>query len=529
MCAMSLEYHENPGLPSEKAPASFKVLLVDDEYLELELLKNNVDWNAYGFSVCATAKNGREALEQVHLYAPHVVITDIKMPVMDGVALSHALHREYPNIILVFLSGYNQFEYLKSALRVNAADYLMKPLDFSEMATLLCRLAEKCAAMETTAAQRDAMLNLYLRRTVLEEDGNAQGLLRCQLGAKAGQTFYCALLTIDEYAYLTECGEVGMGQIQQILDTVRRIGNIEGVVLTQLEPDRFFAICKTPFSAVSMEGLNRDISKWQTVCFGREPVDIGKFRDMYSQLKKACKESSALQGSGQIIFYPLEAPILGELPHEEVCPEYNILLQHIQSGDCPRALAWLAAYYGYASREHPLELNAKYTVQLLDLLYSSFWCQVGVPHIVSKDLVMKKALQIRSPVTLTAFVGNLLIQLIQSAAVDSCDPTQAVIPCVLEYIDENYAQPLTVASLAQKFNFSTNYFSAIFKKATGKTVLEHITDIRLQKSVYYLQETNLRVSQITQAVGYSNSSYYCRLFSDKYGVTPNQFRSRVRK
>lgn len=111
----------------------YRILLVDDEYLELQLLLEHIDWAAYGFEVCATALNGAEALRLLAAQQPDVVITDIKMPVMDGIELSARLHSEYPDISIVFLTGYDQHDYLKSAITVDAVDFLLKPINLAEV------------------------------------------------------------------------------------------------------------------------------------------------------------------------------------------------------------------------------------------------------------------------------------------------------------------------------------------------------------------------------------------------------------
>ena len=123
----------------------YRILLVDDEWLELDTLKNYIPWTDMGFQVAGTAENGKAALrllEELDLqlgdgtdgrHLPDVVLTDVKMPVMDGLVFSRTVHERYPDMQIVFLSGYNDFEYVRSALSVEACGYILKPLDLEEL------------------------------------------------------------------------------------------------------------------------------------------------------------------------------------------------------------------------------------------------------------------------------------------------------------------------------------------------------------------------------------------------------------
>ena len=135
----------------------YRILLVDDEWLELDTLEKYIPWEEMGFQVAGTAENGKEALqllerlegseneEENDRKLPDVVLTDVKMPVMDGLAFSKILHDRYPDIQIVFLSGYNDFEYVRSALAVEACGYILKPLNTEELKGTMEKVREKCS------------------------------------------------------------------------------------------------------------------------------------------------------------------------------------------------------------------------------------------------------------------------------------------------------------------------------------------------------------------------------------------------
>lgn len=151
----------------------YRILLVDDEWLELDTLEKYIPWEEMGFQVAGTAENGKEALQLLERLEgsenegendrklPDVVLTDVKMPVMDGLAFSKILHDRYPDIQIVFLSGYNDFEYVRSALAVEACGYILKPLNTEELKGTMEKVREKCSR-----SFREKNPRLWLRRRI---------------------------------------------------------------------------------------------------------------------------------------------------------------------------------------------------------------------------------------------------------------------------------------------------------------------------------------------------------------------------
>lgn len=509
----------------------FKLLLVDDEYLELELLRDNVDWPALGFEICGTAKNGKEAAEIFADLHPDAVITDIKMPVMDGVELSHLLYSEYPLTSIVFLSGYNQFEYLKNALRVDAVDYLVKPLDLSEVPSVMSKVYQKCMEKRRVTAEGRLTAEHQLG-DLLRADKPDITLFEAELtklfGAPAAgeATYYIKMICTDEYEYLSECGEPGMRCIQDIGEAALAIAQKCPAIISELEDGRFVLISPKPLPNPAASDTS---SKWMTVVSAANPFSLGQIPGAYKQLADKYSKALAFAGSGQVLSLP-ECNIPCPAKHFTKRPEFNSLIGYIQKGDREKADNWVCEYYDYAVQ---LDSDAchRYTVELIDVLYSGFLLPSSSlsQQFSSKTAMLKRLLKLRSPAVLKAVTGQFVQDVADGAARLNCDPTKQIISSVCDYIHQHYGEQLTIDSVAHHFNFSANYLSAVFKKTVGKTVLEYITDTRLQNAMSLLQETSLRIVQISQKIGYGNPSYFCSLFSKKYGVTPNQFRSRFAK
>lgn len=135
MCEKNLEQR---GIRMEQ----YKVILVDDEAEVIDIMEAKIRWSELGFEVVGSAKNGVKALELVEKLQPDVVLTDIRMPYMDGLELSRKLNQDYPNIYIILCTGFDEFEYAKEAVHLDIKEYLLKPISAAELSESLMRLKE---------------------------------------------------------------------------------------------------------------------------------------------------------------------------------------------------------------------------------------------------------------------------------------------------------------------------------------------------------------------------------------------------
>ncbi|MEH7492628.1 response regulator, partial [Neobacillus niacini] len=141
----------------------YKIMLVDDEKLELEMIRDYVDWKQYEIEVVGTAKNGMEALTVAEECFPDIIITDVKMPIMDGLQFSKELRKRNTQVEIIFLSGYDEFSYIKTALQLEVTDYLLKPLDFDELPSVISRAKERLEKRKKEEKSQKVLLEQYMK------------------------------------------------------------------------------------------------------------------------------------------------------------------------------------------------------------------------------------------------------------------------------------------------------------------------------------------------------------------------------
>ena len=502
------------------------VLLVDDEYLELDLLQDNVDWASCGYRVCGTAKNGKDAIAAIAECNPDVVFTDIKMPVMDGVALSHYLHRHHPNISIVFLSGYDQFDYLKNALSVNAVDYLLKPIDLEEIPPLLARISKiHDKLMVDKAVAKNRMVQIFqqfdanrpfdpafLEQTVRVAFDVHDSALELSL----------VLASVSEDAYLRELGEDGIVCIQNCHDRIHAAASTIHAITIPLQRNSICLLSTIhPQDPCFQDAFSHQLP-WLDVCVWYESVQAGQLLATLTALQQTQAQAQQHLGPGYVCTAP---QVFSEtlLPEK---PEFSQLLHFLHHNDSQAMHNWLSEYFhclpSTSSEYHVL------AVQLTDILYQEVaeLSELSLQPIFSKSHLLGMLLKANSRITLQLIFEEFLSHLLEYVQNQTANPIQLSVKKITEYIDEFYYEQLSIDEIACKFGFSANYLSTIFKKHLGCTVLEYITDRRLTQAAYFLENTPRRITQISQDVGYRNPSYFCSLFAKKYGITPKQFRGR---
>ncbi|WP_042166990.1 response regulator [Paenibacillus gorillae] len=146
----------------------YTVLLVDDEAIELEMMEQYVPWEQAGIRVVGTARNGKEALGKLTELKPDIVVTDVRMPIMDGLEFGRRAKQIDKSVKIIYLSGHNEFQYIKSALNIEAAGYLLKPIDMEELLVLLEKVKKKCEEEQLASAGGGWQLEKLLLRIVRE-------------------------------------------------------------------------------------------------------------------------------------------------------------------------------------------------------------------------------------------------------------------------------------------------------------------------------------------------------------------------
>ena len=513
-----------------------KVLIVDDERLALESLSELIDWPANGYDLVGGATNGAEAMRLVDEFAPDIVISDIRMPVMDGLDLSKMIQEKYPQIKVVLLTAFRDFEYAQQAVRFGVTDYILKnQLNETNLLQLLDRLARD---IEKNRANQGALQHNYYQNLLLniipaqaavsgqEHEYLIRVLVKVRIPYILTElTSYQLpeiLLGKSDIENLLPAGGqlklrqlIGLGQASWgilLADGLRKAGTIESPQLVQwLER----------LQAYFQEHFGRQIA----VFFDRGIATPESIKESYQGMIECSKYSLFIQ-SNQVEPYRRILQRYRDIDddHEPVKRDIAQITSAIQNADSPGLNAALDAILRYYSTPAYNLARFRYAFSRLIDLLDSIRLKNNLPSIKQHILSVKDELVRQN----TAWeIWNWLCGEFYRFAIEIGSFPSRIkdkkIALSLDYIHKNYMHKLTAKGVGDYVGLSEVYFSSLFKKETGHTFLEYLTEHRMNIAKYLIGENKYKIYEIAEMTGYTSPQYFSQIFQKHLGCTPYEY------
>lgn len=503
----------------------FKVLLVDDEPSAIERL-SMLDWGRFGFSVCGTAQNGEDALEIIKLCDPDLVVTDLKMPVIDGLKLiricSEVLNS---NAKFVILSGYGEFAYAREAMKYNAAGYILKPFVDSEIEETISQMAQQIRNDRMSREYTENRLAFVARQTFLritEGEVKPQLLERAAmfLGAGDNDTIKCLLIN---------AGMNAPNQARNIIESA--IGGFRYNLFEDGE-GRFGLILseRMPFYN-SIGSFAKELAGRLKVLTGgpvllslsAAAAGVAMLPEIYRQSRIA-QDFAWFFGEGCLVRYEdirdksmdslpcMEKPrdlieVVGREPADRIASVVRQLFCRFTEG--------LKAPGSVRAFVRNFEFEA---VRLIEGIGGSpedvARISAGFDEVV-ESLTIKKLQE--SFLELCLQLAVRINSLRQSNGRD-------IVSELKNYIRSNYSSDITLKELAVVFHMNPVYLGQLFKKSTGKQFNEYLHEVRIEEAKKLLKRTGMKISEIALAVGYSDQKYFLSKFRSIANQAPSEYK-----
>lgn len=522
----------------------YTIILVDDERLTLNALANYIDWEQMSCRVIATAGNGRDAMKQIEALQPDILITDVKMPVMDGIELCKQVHARFPKIQIVFLSGYNEFEYACAALQHGACGYLLKPIDHEELAITMKTVRQRCEEQKNRLNSALLTSGEYLRE-LLQIGGNLLSGLADEVTTvynhhlhlpADNRTFHFVFISLDEYALLAE-NPLAIDTPAGDFSTVERLEFfIAGLpsftpgVLTKLRDGQWIFVTKESDGNVFTHWRNQSANaeRWISLFLTDNPQTLLSFTKKWPNLLHIRNQLVATQGTGLIS---------GNWENMHVAtrttpfPKTEHLIAAIQQNRRDQVEEWLHDFYDGGLPPGNISQVFVDTISVFDSVLSAIAANNRhLQDIIEKDSKFFGRLSLmESMQSMMTHMRQVLSIMMDELEASPVDRHIEIVDEVCSIIQKNYGQITSIDSLAELIFLSPNYLRTIFKDITGKTLLEYVTQIRMDHACLMLQETNIRIHEIAKRVGYESPSYFGSVFFKRTGLTPNQYRTHAKK
>lgn len=508
----------------------YKLFIVDDEELVIDGLTSCIEWSDYNIEVIGSATNGKTAYDLVTANNPDIVITDIRMPGMNGLDLIEKVRTEKPDILFVIFSGYNEFEYARKALQLETVDYLIKPVDLDELTRAICKVIER---YEKNKADKKEKETLGSYRPVLEE----KYLIGAIFGSSEENSFdprlpnYTILLIDDIYGkaidnnlkILIKDAFMDYGLQNYVLEHMGSIIVIFSYILENVSRD-----IENEFRKI-LEHLSLKISGEynKTVKFG-----VGNTYKDLTDLKKSYIEAKAaldfsLYFDQKITFYYEAVYFEGQEFNFNVT---NIINDILFNNDLEKAISDIDILFSTAVsvRLHPQKLKKI----CMDVLYHLEYLvhkefNIDLEEIVGTDLLPYKEIdQIHSQKKLRSFIVDFLRKVHDYVFQRTSTYKSKVILKIKQFIMNNISSEITLNGIADFIHMNPTYISSIFKEKTGETVFDYIIAIRMEKAKSLIREDRYRIKEIAEMTGYKDQRYFCQAFKKFVGLTATEYREK---
>lgn len=530
----------------------YKVLIVDDEEeIRLGIIKK-IPWQKYGFIVVGDAENGKDALECVERLQPDIIMTDIKMPFMDGLELGERVSKISPSTKIIIFSGSDDLQYAHKAIKINVVEYVLKPINSNELIEVLKKLKKTIDEEYNEKKNMEKLYEYYNESLpILKEKflvGTIEGRINNEswidegrkIGIEFNSPYFSVAVLYNDKSNYDEKNNIFNEDnliditIKQVVDEVmsnysKTISFIySGMVIIINNFNKEEEILEF------IDGLSEVCKTSERIVGQKVSAGIGQIARGYDEIRFSYKMArNALHyrlvlGTGKAIYI------------EDVEPDNSVQLQFDENDerelinaikikseeDIKRVVGRL-----FKKIEKLLLPFNKYKIYLIEITTSllkvvqaydinmeqvfgdNFNCYSHLDDFNSieevEDWFIKKSIKI-----------NVLIKR------ERLDSSKLMIEKAKQYINKNYKNSdLSVETLCSHLHVSPTYFSTLFKKATGISFINYLTAIRLEAAVDLLNTTDFKSYIIAEEVGYIEPNYFSYVFKKKYGVSPSRYRN----
>ena len=532
----------------------YSIILVDDEEEVRKSIIKKIEWQAAGFHVVGDAENGEDAMEKIEMLEPDVVLTDIRMPYMDGLALAEKVRQRYPSMKVVIFSGYDDFEYAQKAIKLNVSEYILKPVNVEELTSILKRIKENLdfeieekrnlsrlreKYRKSLPIIREQFFNELVHKN-LKKDLAEQKLREYDIPILGARKWMLAAIDVEEGDVVEslslhneeELIPISVMQIvREKLEGYCRFALFQSaseadmVVITALDEDNSITGLTDVLGDICKE-TKRILKVPVTIGIGHSCEDISGIPKAYQSAVDALGYK-AIAGNGSTIYINDMEPVgsgklefdsltEGELisaikfgPEEKIESSVKNIMEKMKTA---KVHFRQQQVYMIGIFNSIIQMMQQYDLALEDIMGEELESMVLFDK-------LKKIEQFGQWLLRIAGKLNHLINQERDMT------TRQVIQDAKQYIQDNYQNPdLSVEMICRHLHMSPAYFSTVFKKETGQAYIAYLTDVRLNKAVELLNKTDDKTYIIASKVGYQEQNYFSYVFKKKFGVSPTRYR-----
>jgi two-component system response regulator YesN len=522
----------------------YKVFLVEDEIVTREGIRDNVDWKANGFEFCGEAPDGEIALPILLTIQPDVLITDIKMPFMDGLQLCRIVRERIPSVKVIILSGHDEFEFAQEAIRLGVTEYLLKPVTVQDLNNILHKIIaqleqekkdqENIHQLQEKLVENRAVLkeNLLLKLAIGAVSSAEAFEQSQQIGMDLFARYYLVVVIRIELCDPTESN--GSGEIKQVHQIIsKHVENKPDIFLLLKDVEEVVLIMKGSTPEYLEEEKNLLLEQIQHEVDGTNcklTIGVGASKKRIADVSQSFGEAlvSIQNQDNQVLANSETGADKAELLKVDKSAVEDYLKCGVKKDFDDFFDAFIRPLVDSAFKS---SIVKSYILMDIVITTARFVKELGgdidqvVPGLNHIETILSRLNTIEQ---IRKQVQMILVSALMFRDSRTNSQRAGILQKAKEFIEQYYMDPnMSLNQVAAHVNHSPSHFSAIFSHGTCKTFKEYLTELRIKKAKELLRTTTLRSSEISYQIGYGDPHYFSYIFRKNTGLTPTEFRSQA--
>ncbi|MGG1639002.1 helix-turn-helix domain-containing protein [Paenibacillus sp. NRS-1760] len=533
------------------------IIVLDDEPIIRQGIIHKIRQTRLPVTVVAEGGDGFKGLELMKQWLPDLIITDIQMPGMDGLTFIRQATEVDPKAKFIIITGFDQFDYAQQAIRYGVSNYLVKPVEDDELYTTLSTLLDRKEAEKQTdqmikelksvaETSQEAAKQQALTQFLQEADFSVAVEELDNLAAHAN-SFTAVVIQLEPFkvphqSFGIEEEELLWFAIKNIVTERFLASRIHGILVHHslrryelvyvlgLGQGQDAAAVASTLESISF-GIRKYLKLSVTIGVGLYQVQIAKLQESYREAKQIARNailhgSNRIYQSNQAMHYPQEAQRKSFIGNEDG----KLLGDWIHKLETDKIHRWIERRLGAIVQDPGstyllvewfcVDLYLYLNKYLLANATDSKWA-IGELADLQRELQQSMAWD-----DIVERMKHLVTNMIGLLSKHSSLEGKEIMEAVRLYLERHYAEPIHLQQIAERFFIHPNYFSKRFKEKYGESFVDYLNGVRMKEAAALLLETDLKVREVSERVGFEDAAYFGSVFRKRYGETPKQYRDR---
>jgi len=500
-----------------------QILIVDDEDMELECIIYLI--RKLKLPLCFdTAANGAEAWKLLNDKPADILFTDVKMPFMDGLELSEKALEKYPDLKVIIFSGYDDFQYAKTALSFGVSEYLLKPLNPEEFERVMLKIIRQIRKKDREEEEQEKLMTYLKQHILIQLIQGGMGLIQLKEKISGDNLGF-----LKDYAriILIDCKENVFDSLVTIFPEEELRSSIPGFDYVNLNPNQGLLFIRkgkngNRYSEREIYEIAENVYDLLSQIYGSQVylAVSGKIQE-----ERIAEEANRLEELVEHAFFHSDKHIISMESREDRPGEttdqirFELIADDIRYRDYASLRAHLKDIHDMILSKGSSQLYTKFLFS--QIIYEMYHAMDEKNSAMMNDIIEEiyRCSFIEQLITTVEDTVNRLEEQYPPK-----DTGRQKLDAVKQYIRRNYCEDIGLNELAEKIEVHPGYLSRLFKQETGCSLNRYIKAYRLEKARELLQNSQMKIHEISKAAGYHNCSYFCQSYREFYGISPEQFR-----